>query len=266
MIVAARLVQDRRWSMLWWALGLIGLTLFTVALYPSIKGQPSLEELLASMPEALRSAIGYQPSVPLSSPAGYLQARLFSTLAPLLAVVYGIGAGARAIGGSEEAGTLEVLLANPVTRSRVLLERYLATFGLLAGLVAVLAVALLILAPPFGALEGVPTGNVVGASVAVFALGLLHGSLAFAIGAAAGRRGVAVAVATAVAVAGYLVETVLAAAGDLGFVRQLSPWHWYLDRNLLAEGAALAAVLLPLAGSAVLVAAAWALFRRRDLR
>jgi ABC-2 type transport system permease protein len=266
MIVAARLVRDSRWSTLWWALGLVGLTLFTVALYPSIKDQPSFEELLASMPEALRSAIGYQPSIPLSSPAGYLQARLFSTLAPLLAVVFGIGAGARAIGGSEEAGTLELLLANPVTRSRVLLERYLATFGLLAGLVAVLAVSLLLLAPPFGALEGVPTENVVGACVAVFALGLLHGSLAFAVGAATGRRGVAVAVATAVAVAGYLVETVLAAAGDLGIGSQLSPWHWYLDRNLLAEGAALAAVLLPLAGSAVLVAVAWALFRRRDLR
>jgi ABC-2 type transport system permease protein len=266
MTVAARLVWDRRWSTLWWALGFIGLTFFTVALYPSIKDQPSIEELLADLPEAFRSAIGYQPSVPLSSPAGYLQARLFSTLAPLLAVVFGIGAGARAIGGSEEDGTLELLLANPVTRSRVLVERYLATFGLLAGLVAVLGVALLVLAQPFGALEGIPTGNVVGACAAVFALGLLHGSLAFAIGAAAGRRGVAVAVATAVAVAGYLVETVLAAAGDLGILRQLSPWHWYLDRNLLAEGATLAAVLLPLVVSAVLVAVAWAVFRRRDLR
>jgi ABC-2 type transport system permease protein len=250
MIVAARLVRDRRWSTLWWALGLVGLTLFTVALYPSIKDQPSFDELLADLPDTFRSVIGYDAAVPLRSPAGYLQARLFSTLAPLLAVVFGIGAGARAIGGSEEAGTLELLLANPVTRSRVLVERYLASFGLLAALVAVLGVALLLLAPPFGALEDVPTANVVGACVAVFTLGLLHGSLAFAIGA----------------VAGYLVETVLAAAGDLGIVRQLSPWHWYLDRNLLAEGASPAAVLLPLAISAVLVAAAWALFRRRDLR
>jgi len=182
MIVAARLVRDRRWSTLWWALGLVGLILFTVALYPSIKGQPSFDELLADLPDAFRSAIGYDAAVPLSSPAGYLQARLFSTLAPLLAVVFGIGAGARAIGGSEEAGTLELLLANPVTRSRVLVERYLASFGLLAGLVAVLAVSLLVLAPPFGALEGIPIGNVVGACVAVFALGLLHGSLAFASG------------------------------------------------------------------------------------
>jgi ABC-2 type transport system permease protein len=69
-----------------------------------------------------------------------------------------------------------------------------------------------------------------------------------------------------VAVAGYLVETVLATAGDLGIVRQLSPWHWYLDRNLLAEGAAPAAVLVPLAVSSVLAGVAWAMFRRRDLR
>jgi ABC-2 type transport system permease protein len=266
MIVAARLVRDRRWSTLWWALGFVGLIVFTVALYPSIRDQPSFDELLADLPEAFRSVIGYDAAVPLRSPAGYLQARLFSTLAPLLAVVFGIGAGARAIGGTEEAGTLELLLANPVTRSRVLLERYLATFGLLAGLVAVFGLALLVLGPPFEALDGIPTANVIGACGAVFSLGLLHGSLAFTVGAVAGRRGVAVALATAAAVAGYLVETVLAAAGDLGTVRQLSPWHWYLDRNLLAEGPASAAVVVPLAISAVLVGVAWAMFRRRDLR
>jgi ABC-2 type transport system permease protein len=266
MIVAARLLRDRRWSTLSWALGFVGLVLFTVALYPSIKGQPSFDELLADLPDAFRSAIGYDAAVPLSSPAGYLQARLFSTLAPLLAVVFAIGGGARAIGGSEEAGTLELLLANPVTRSRVLLERYLATFGLLAGLIAVFCLALVVLGPPFGALEGVPTGNLIGACAAVFALGLLHGSLAFTVGAATGRHGPAVALATTVAVAGYLIETVLSAAGDLGTLRQFSPWHWYLDRNLLAEGAAPAAVLLPVAVSVALLAAGWVAFRQRDLR
>lgn len=57
-----------------------------------------------------------------------------------------------------------------------------------------------------------------------------------------------------------------AAAGDLGTVRQLNPWHWYLDRNLLAEGATPAALLVPLAISAVLAGVAWAVFGRRDLR
>jgi beta-exotoxin I transport system permease protein len=264
--IAARMVRDRRWSTLWWALGFVGLTLFTVALYPSIKGQPSVDELLADLPDAVKSLAGYDAGIPLSSPAGYLQARLFATLGPLLAVVFGIGAGARAIGGSEEAGTLEPLLANPVTRDRVLLERYLATFGLLLALVVVFAAALAVLGPPFGALDGIKASHLVGACAAVFALGLLHGTLAFSIGATTGRRGPAVAIATALAVAGYLVESVLAAAGGLRSLRLLSPWHWYLDRNMLAEGTAPAALLLPVALSAVLLAAGWAVFRRRDLR
>ncbi len=189
MIVAARLLRDRRTATLWWAAGFIALTLFTVAFYPSIKDQRSIEDLLADMPETFRTMVGYQPDVPLSSPAGYLHARLFSTIAPVLAIVYGIGGGARAIAGSEEAGTLEPLLANPVTRGRVLAERYLATFALLLALTAVFTLALLVLARPFDALDGISLADLLGACGAVFTLGLLHGTLAFTIGAATGRRG-----------------------------------------------------------------------------
>ena len=121
MIVAARLLRDRRTATLWWAAGFVALTLFTVAFYPSIKDQRAIEDLLADMPETFRTMVGYQPDVPLSSPPGYLRARLFFTIAPVLAIVYGIGGGARAIAGNE-AGTLEPLLANPITRGRVLVE------------------------------------------------------------------------------------------------------------------------------------------------
>ena len=39
MILAARLVRDRRRSLLWWSVGIVGLVLFTVSLYPSLKGE-----------------------------------------------------------------------------------------------------------------------------------------------------------------------------------------------------------------------------------
>jgi ABC-2 type transport system permease protein len=202
-IVAIRLLRDRRRSTLWWALGLVALVLFTVSLYPSVRGQASFDELIANLPEGVKVVIGYQAGVPLTSAPGYLQGRLFSTLAPVVMVVFGIGAGARAIGGSEEAGRLEPLLANPVSRTRVLFERYLATVALLFVLAAVFTAALLTLSAPVGALEGVSIAGLVGACAGVFGLALLHGTLAFAVGAATGRRTTATAVATTVAVAGY---------------------------------------------------------------
>jgi ABC-2 type transport system permease protein len=264
-IVAARLLRDRRRSTLWWIGGLVGLVLFTVALYPSIRGQSSFDQVLADLPEGFKAVIGYEGGIPLTSPPGYLHARLFATLAPLVILVFGIGAGAQAIGGSEDAGTLEPLLANPVTRDRVAVERYLAMVALLVVLVAVLAVALVAVGPPFGALDGVPLSGLLGACAGVFGIALLHASLAFAVGAATGRRAPSIAVATAVAVAGYLVQSLLSLTDALRPLRLVTPWHWYLDRNMLAEGPSVAAIVLPLLVSLPLFLAGWAAFRRRDL-
>jgi ABC-2 family transporter protein len=85
--------------------------------------------LSANTDTPLYQALGYD-----NSPAGYLQGTLFALLGPLL-LVMAVAAGARAIvGDEEEAGTLELLLAHPVSRTRLLTER----FGVLAAAVALL--------------------------------------------------------------------------------------------------------------------------------
>jgi len=267
MIVAARLVRDRARGLLWWSVGMVGLVLLTVVFYPSIKDQgQALNDLLNQLPDAFKSAMGYDPRIPLTSPAGYLNARLFAILAPVLALIFAIGLGAQAIGGMEEGGRLEPLLANPITRGRVALERYAASLALLVGLIVVFAVAAVALSAPFGALEGVRIAGLVGACVAVGCIALLHGSIAFAVGAATGRRGPAIAVATVVAVVGYLIQSLQSLTDLLDAFRFMNPWHWYLKRNMLVDGVPPEAVLAPLAVSALLLAFGWATFRRRDLR
>jgi ABC-2 type transport system permease protein len=158
------------------------------------------------------------------------------------------------------------LLANPVTRSRVLLERYAAVVALLAALVGLFTALLLVGAAAVDGLDGVRITGLLGACAGVFGLALLFGSLAFAVGAATGRRGSAIAVATVAAVGGYLVRMLLAVADVLRPARYLTPWHWYLDRNMLAQGPAPVAIVVPLLLSALFLAAGWTAFVRRDLR
>ncbi|GAA1533814.1 hypothetical protein GCM10009678_15150 [Actinomadura kijaniata] len=260
--VGTRLLTDRRRTLAWWSLGVIGLVLFTVSLYPSLKDQASLNDLVADLPETVRAMIGHQAEVPLNSPAGFLQARLFATMLPILLLVLGIGAGARAIGGAEEEGTLEPLLANPVTRRRVAAERYLAAVVQVAAVVIVFAAALTVLGPLFGALDGIAAAHVAGACAAAFGLALTHTTLAFAIGAATGGRGPAVAGAAATAVLGYLTQNLLTG----GPFRSLSPWSWYLDGNMLANGPNATALWAPFPVTAVLFTTGLVLFLRRDLR
>ena len=112
----------------------------------------------------------------------------------------------------------------------------MATVVQLVALTAILTISVAALAAPLGALENVSGPGLVGACAGAFGLALLHGSLAFAVGASTGNRTTAVAVATAVAVGGYLVQTLVGLSELLRPLRFVTPWHWYLDQNMLVDG------------------------------
>jgi ABC-2 type transport system permease protein len=266
MIVARRFGRDHRRSFLWWAVGMVAMVSLTAALWPSIRGEQQFEDLVAGLPDAVRALFGGGEGIPFTSAPGYLHGRLYSTMFPLLLLVFGIGLGARAVGGSEEEGSLELVLAHPVTRLRLAAERFAAMVLLVTGLAAAGLLALLAVGPFVGLLDGVAFSRVLLATVAVLGLSLLHASLAFAAGCAFGRRGPALAIPGVTAVASYLLQSLIAATDVLDPVRFVSPWHWYLDRNLLAQDATLAATVAPFVlGGTVAVLGGW-MFLRRDLR
>lgn len=266
MIVARRFLLDRRRSFSWWTAGMASMVLFTVALWPSIRGQDELEDIMADLPEGLKALFGSGEGIAFTSAAGYLHSRLFASLFPLLLLVFGIGLGARAIGGAEEDGTLELILAHPVTRARLVAERYAAVVGLVTWLTMAGLVAVLALGPFVGLLDDLSVGRLLMASVALNGLALFHASLAFAAGCLFGRRGPAVAVASAVAMTTYLLQSLIAAADVLDVARFISPWHWYLDRNLVAHDATGTATVLPVVLAGALALAGGWRFVRRDLR
>jgi ABC-2 type transport system permease protein len=266
MSVFRRFLADRRSSFRGWSVAAVLLMLMTVVFFPTIRDQPTLEDAMRDLPDALKATFGISDAVPISSPAGYLQGRLFSLTLPLALVIFAISVGARAIGGSEEDGDLELLLAQPVTRGRVLIERFASVSALVVALGAVFTVLLLVLGPPFGILEDLALGRVVAACAGGVLLALLHGAIAFTAGAVTGRRSSAIGLGSAVAAGGYLLQGLLAAARTPAWTRYASPWHWYLRRNMLVDGVDPIAFVLPLVVVAALFLASIVAFDRRDLR
>ena len=266
MTIARRLFRDRRRSTLWWLVGIVGLVGLTVAFFPSIENQSSFDDIADQVPDSMRQLFGMVQGVSLSSAPGYLWSQLFATMLPILLLIFGVGLGARIIAGSEEDGTLELLLANPVTRTRVAGERVVAGVGLLALLGVGFTVALVLIAIPVGALDGVSTTGLLGATAGGVCLALLHTAIAYAVGAAWGRRGPAIAAAVAVAAAGFVLEGLVSASDALSSLRFFTPWHWYLRRNMLVEGVSPEAIVVPLVLSTALFVAGTVAFARRDLR
>jgi ABC-2 type transport system permease protein len=193
--------DDRRRGFIGWAIGIIALSAFILAFYPSIKSSPQFEEAYKQLPDALRSIVG---DVSLTSPAGYLERQLFLYTIPILFFVFSIGHGADAIAGEEQRHTLDLLMSTPVSRARAVVEKFGATFAGLTGLGLVLLLTLVVGTRLVG--MGIGVARLAAATVGAVLLGLAIGALALAIGSATGKKGLAVGVASTAATACVFCE------------------------------------------------------------
>jgi ABC-2 type transport system permease protein len=259
-------LRDRRRALAWWTAALVATTFMVLGSYGAIEGQEALKESLEDMPESLRVLMGIDEELTITSPAGYLNSQWFANSLPLLLSVYGIGLAAGLLAGDERAGRLELLMAHPVSRVRVLAERGAAGLTLLVALFAAPSLALVAFAPAFG-LTGVGAGPMAAAHAAVLSLALLHTAVTYGTGAWTGRRGVAIGVGSAVTAGGLLLQSLAGASESLRPVRWLSPWHWFLDARPVLDG--WTGMALPALATLALSAAAVALgawrFQRRDV-
>lgn len=261
-----RLLLDRRRGATWWAMGTAGGVASFVGLWPSVRGNGDIENIVKSLPTGLQAMFGMEHGISISSAPGYLQARLFATTLPIILIIYAIGLGASVIGGAEEDGTLQLVVVAPVTRRRIAFERFAAAKILVLWLVVIGLVTTLAIGAAVGIFDNVSIARVLVEMVAVTELTLLHLSIAFAAGAATGRRGPALTAGSAVAVGGYVVHALAAAAPVIEPLRVISPWWWFLDRNLLVHGPTFLSVGLPVLLAGVIFVAGVVAFERRDLK
>jgi ABC-2 type transport system permease protein len=222
---------------------------------------PDMQQALRNYPQGMLEALNYHD---LTTPAGYLASSVYGLLIPLLVAVLAIAHGTRAVAGDEQAGTLELLLAHPVSRTRVALQRFAALAAALLLVGAVLWLGMLAIAGP-AQLEGITAAELGATTVQLALLGACLGAVAFAVGAATGSTALALGVSAGVAVLTYLASGVFPQIEGLAWTRDLSPWHWYLGGEPLTNGLQAGASLLLLGVTVVLVAAGTWRFNRRDV-
>lgn len=262
--VALRALADTRRALVAWAACVALLALVLVSAYPAVRDQAAeLTRFLDSYPDAMKAFFGLS-GVDYATGAGYLQSEVFGLTAPLLLLVLAIGRGASAIAGEEERGTLDLLLATPVGRGQVVVEKAAAGALQVGAVAAVLWLGLAVGATAFGL--GIGLWRLAAAVFLAALVAVVFGGVALAVGARTGRRGLAIGVATGLAVATYVLDSLAQIVAALQPWRWLSPFAYYREARPLAGGLAVrepaVLVLLAAAGLAGAVLA----FRRRDVR
>jgi ABC-2 type transport system permease protein len=198
-----------------------------------------------------------------TSGPGFLTAELFTVMIPLVMLSLGIGMGAGATAGEEQEHTIDLLLANPLSRRRVVVEKFLAVLAALAAVGAMLCGVLWVGASMLD--MGIGIGRLAAATAGAVLLGAAFAAVALAVGCTTGRKPVAVGVAVSLALAGFLVNSLAPMVEAFQPWRKLTLFYQYIGADPLRHGlpaghaAVLAAVTLAAAAAAV------AGFARRDL-
>lgn len=257
----AKSLSDQRRAMIGWGLGIAGVALMYAAVYPSIQDSAKeLTDYVENLPDAIKNLIGGED---YTSPTGYLRSELFSSMGPLLVLIFAIGAAGRATAGEEENQTLDLLLSTPVRRRQVLLDKAVAIVAVCALLGAVTFAAVALIGPMFDL--DVPVADLAAACLMLSLLGLSFAGITLAVGAATGRRVVADAAAGGFAVVAFIVNALAPSVSWLAPVRPLSPLRWYMEPSAISDGLTALNIAVLVGIAIVGYVVAHVLFERRDL-
>jgi len=257
--IAAKATSDVRGILL-----VAGGTMFymTLILGPMFKGVgDKMGDLVDAFPREILAMVGFAD---YSTPSGWYQGEIFSIMGPIAVALVAIAVASRALAGEERDRTMGLLLANPVTRPRVVWEKAAAM------IMAVISVSAM-------TFVGVVCGDLIAnldlsyvkvAAICVHmaAFGVFIGAVTLAVGAVVGVARAAIAAGWGVLTVSYVVATILPINPDLAGWARWSPFYYYSGHLPLENGFSWGFLGVLAGGSAALVAlSAWA-FEGRDLR
>lgn len=254
-------LHGRRWLVFGWSLGFLLLSLLMVLFYPAMNQADIMTALSKDTPEAFKGLIGNVAD--MSQFSTYLASQLFdirgSIFGGVLAVVLGLGLTI----GDEDKGYMRTLLALPLSRTKVLFQKWLAMLAIMA---VITLVTLLTIAVTAGLInESVGWGWLLRLGLMYWLVLVACSSLVFAAGIATGRRSVAMTLGIVVVAGSFLLSTFSTSVDWLEPYELLSIYHYFPAADTVKSGVKLSNVavlgstaLIPLIGS-------WLIFRSRDV-
>ncbi len=253
--LARKALHDVRGATAGISLLLFLLMLFDVLIFPQYR--ETLQGV--EVPAAFQAFVGESGS--LAAPEGFLAYVL--SVFPLVVLSLAIIAGTGALAGDEAAGTLDLILAQPVSRTRVVLERA-------AGLALAVALATLAMFPGFLLAApvvdiGVGAGRLLAALTSLVLLALAVLALSLWASAALPSRAAAALPTAGFVVVTFFLNALGATVDALAGPRRLSPFFWADPSRALSHGFDWLHAALLLALTVVfLMLALWS-FGRRDI-
>ncbi len=232
-----------------------------VWMFPSIEASgASFEEYAQALPEAIQSAFAIDA---ITTIGGFLATEVYQFIWILMLGLYFTYLGGGLIAADIESGRIDLLLATPVSRVQIVVEKFGSVLVPILAINVLMPVVLLVAVRSIG--ESLPVMDV----IVLHALSVPYFLAAAAIGLGLSvffdRASIPQRVGLGVLFGLFTLETVTAES-DLEWLGALSPTRYYDPGAIVVDGEYdLAGALVLLAATVLLVIGSAEWFRRRDV-
>lgn len=238
------------------AIGLIAVMAAVGALFPSVGH--SIGTL--NVPSSVENLLG---GADYGTVTGWFRSEIAVIYGPLVIGALAITGASATTAGEEEDRILALVLAYPVSRSRLVTAKSVA----IATIVLIIALATWIGLIVGVALAGggITIAHITALAVQLAFFGLATGALAIALAAGTGRRSLATGVAAGIAILSWLINSFAPLITGIGWLKYLSLFYYYAGHDPLTRGVDIPGVIVLGLVTLLLTGAGVFGIERRDL-
>jgi ABC-2 type transport system permease protein len=235
------------------------MTALTTLLFPTFK--EAFGQSLQEVPESMKAFIGDTSTY--ETLGGFVDVQVIGQMV-FITIIMAVILGSGFIAGDEGDGTLQSLLAQPVKRSSVFIQKYVALCILSALASGMIFIAVYVSGVLIN--ESMDWGRLFQATCGVWVITMVFGVAAYAVGAITGKRALSGSIIGMLAFVTYIITSLAVGVDVLKTVDKVSPFHYFNTPSIIANGldwgnvAVLAGIII------VLSLLGFSTFMKRDLR
>jgi ABC-2 type transport system permease protein len=254
-------LRSSRGAVIGWGIGLAVLAIMMGSLFDMIA---SSGDLMEAYVEALPEFAELFDFGAMNTPIGWLDVEYFSFV-PLIIGLFATGVGASLLARDEEGGTLDLILAHPVSRTGLFWGRFLAS-TLVIIILLLISWASLLLSMTWSENFTIPAFDLLLPFVSLFGILMFFMTLALLFSMLLPARSMASMIAGMLVVASFFITLLSGVVEELERAADFSPLTYLETATAIENGLNLTWFGVFIAIALVLALLSWLLFQRRDVR
>lgn len=262
MNIIMRELKSIRKSMIVWSVGMIFLIYVGMVKYAGFKDAgESVEDLMASLPEAMKAVFGVG-SLDLSSISGYYI--VFFLYFALLCGVHAIMQGAVVLSKEERDKTADFLMVKPIKRHQVVTSKIIASVSSIILLNVVTWLGSIFFVNIHNDGDSI-NGLIMKLMIALFVVQMVFFSLGLLVGALAPSTKKATGISTGILLGSFILSVAIDMYSKLDFLQYITPFKFFDGKDIFRNGIDLFFVIYSIVIIGLAIGATYKIYQQKDL-